>query len=112
MHLPVPIALFAGLLIATPSMAGDIGHRSTLADVDAAIHKVAPIGQDVGPALAYLDANRLEHSDVTRERTVYAIVRGIRGGSFLIEKSASIRITYDEHRRVTAVKVYADYTGP
>jgi hypothetical protein len=112
MRHPFSVALCAALLAATPALAGDIGRRNTLAQIDAAIRKAAPVGQDVGPALAYLDANHVEHSDQGRDRTVYAIVRGIRGGSFLIEKSASIRIAYDERRRVTEVKVFAEFTGP
>jgi hypothetical protein len=112
MRHPLPIALCVALLAATPALASDIGRRNTLAQIDAAIRKAAPVGEEVGPALAYLDANHVEHSDQVGDRTVYAIVRGIRGGSFLIEKSASIRIVYDERRRVTEVKVYADFTGP
>ncbi|MGR4862623.1 hypothetical protein [Caulobacter sp. LARHSG274] len=108
----LPVALCVALFAATPALASDISRHNTLAQIDAAIRKAAPVGGEVGPALAYLDANHVENSDQARERTVYAIIRGIRGGSFLIEKSASIRIIYDERRRVTEVRVYADYTGP
>ena len=107
-----PAVLLAALLAATAADAGDIGRRNTLAQIDTAIRQVAPVGGEVDPALAYLDANHVEHSDNPDTRTVIAIVRGIRGGSFLIEKSASIRILYDARRRVTEVRVYADFTGP
>ncbi len=109
----LPVMLLATVLAATPVLAGELGRRSTLAQVDAAIRRVAPVGGDVDPALAYLKANHIEHSDAPRSRTVYAIVRNIRGGSILslVEKSASIRILYDEQRRVTEVDVHADYTS-
>lgn len=106
------MTLCTALLAAAPAVAGDIGHRNTLAQIDAAIRKAAPVGQEIQPVLDYLDANHVEHSDQASDRTIYAIVRGIRGGSFLIEKSASIRIVYDAHGRVTEVRVFADFTGP
>lgn len=113
MRRALPAVLLAALLAATAAYAGELGRRSTLAQIDAAIRKVAPVGGDVDPALAYLRANHVEHSDQPRTRTVYAIVRNIRGGSILslVEKSASIRILYDEQRRVTEVDVHADYTS-
>jgi hypothetical protein len=113
MRRALPALLLAVLLAATAADAGDIGRRSTLAQIDAAIRKVAPVGGDVDPALAYLQANHVEHRDEPKTRTVYAIVRNIRGGSLLslVEKSASIRILYDESRRVTEVEVHADYTS-
>ncbi|WP_029908967.1 hypothetical protein [Caulobacter sp. UNC358MFTsu5.1] len=106
-------ALLAAPVVTAAAKARDIGRHSTLAQVDAAIRKVAPVGGDVDPALAYLRANHVEHSDTPGTRTVYAIVRNIRGGSILslVEKSASIRILYDEQRHVTEVDVHADYTS-
>jgi hypothetical protein len=109
----VLVAFLAAIVLACPTLAEakGIGRRNTLPEIEAAIRKEAPIGRDVGIAKAYLDANHVEHSDVTRERVIYAIIRDIKGGSFLASKAASIRIKYDDQRRVTHVEVFASFTG-
>jgi hypothetical protein len=89
-----------------------IGPRSTFAQIELAVRHAVPLGSDASAAKAYLNQNDVEYSDVDRERQIYAIIRDIKGGSFLVSKAASIRIRYDSLGRVTDVDVSPTFTGP
>lgn len=107
-------AILAATILASPTCAEvkGIGPRSTFAQIELAVRHAVPMGSDVSAAKAYLDKNDVEYSDVERERQIYAIIRDIKGGSFLVSKSASIRLRYDSQGRVTGVDIFPSFTGP
>jgi hypothetical protein len=107
-------AILAAIIFASPAFAEvkSIGRRSTFAEIEASVRQAVPLGRDVSIAKDYLDKNEIEYSDVHRERQIYAIIRDIKGGSFLVSKAASIRIRYDNQGRVIEVGVSPTFTGP
>jgi hypothetical protein len=60
----------------------------------------------------YFTSNHVEHSYVERTNEVYAMIRFIWGGEFLVQKDAQIRIELDQDRKLKDIKVVPVFTGP
>ena len=85
-----------------------IGRSNSLEEIDELIRSNIPIGSSFSAAIRYLSANQIEFTDVKKERKIYAIIRNIKG-SFIISKSASIRIKYNIFGNVDRIEVFASY---
>jgi hypothetical protein len=86
-----------------------VSNKNSLREIDQGIRREVPIGSRVGDVERYLSRRKIEFTNVKRERTIYAIIRNIRGGSIFASKSASIRIKYNDRGVVCGVDVFASY---
>ncbi len=54
----------------------------------------------------------MEFSFEASSHSVYAIVRGVRGSSFLIEKSVLYTFHFDEELKLRSIDLKTELTGP
>jgi hypothetical protein len=89
-----------------------ISSSMTLEEIAANLRAALPAGTPLAKIDAYLSANEIDHSYYPPSNQVFAIVRRISGGLFVVNKSAQILITLDATGGLTRVEVIPQYTGP
>ncbi|MCA1452425.1 hypothetical protein I6F35_04225 [Bradyrhizobium sp. BRP22] len=84
----------------------------TLAQINERVTRDLPLGTPLSEIDRYFTENNVEHSYVERTNEVYAMIRFIWGGRFMIQKDAWIRIKLDEHKKLNDLRVESVFTGP
>lgn len=82
-------------------------------EIDELIRKEVPIGSSTSQVLAFLDAQKIEHSQqyFDRDRIIYASIRNT-SGNWLVKNSVYIQFHFDEKATLKDYSVREVSTGP
>jgi len=111
-------AISAIAIVATVILLGQIAdyfynrHRVDSDAVEHSIRSELPMGSPLAVVENSLRRREMKFSFEASSHSVYAIVRGVRGSSFLIEKSVLYTFHFDDGLRLRSIDVKIELTGP
>ncbi len=82
-------------------------------EIDALIRKEVPIGSSTLQVIAFLDAQKIEHSQqyFDRDRIIYASMRNT-SGNWLVKNSIYLQFQFDEKGNLENYSAKEIATGP
>lgn len=87
-------------------------HRVDSATLEHNLRSELPMGSPLAVVEDSLRRRKLEFTFEASSRSVYAIVRGVKGGGFLIEESVLYTFRFDEELKLRSIEVKTELTGP
>jgi hypothetical protein len=93
-------------------MGTKIESSMTLEQIADAARTALPQGVSLAEINQYLTENHVEHSFYKSTNPIFAAVRDIKGGIFLVSKDAQIIVTLDKSERLATIDVKPIFTGP
>ncbi len=87
-------------------------HRIDSDAVEHSLRSELPMGSPLAVVEDSLRRRKMEFSFEASSHSVYAIVRGVRGSSFLIERSVLYTFHFDEELKLRSIDLKTELTGP
>jgi hypothetical protein len=87
-------------------------HRVDSVALEHSLRSELPMGSPLGMVEDSLKRRKMEFSFDAPSRSVYSVVGGVRGGSFLIETSVLYTFHFDEEFKLRSIHVKTELTGP
>jgi hypothetical protein len=87
-------------------------HRVDSVALEHSLRSELPIGSPLSMVEESLKRRKMEFSFDAPSRSVYSVVRGVRGGNFIIEETVLYAFHFDEELKLRSIDVKTELTGP
>jgi hypothetical protein len=91
-----------------------MGHKNQVSaeTLEGSVRAELPIGSSLSTVEGFLQQRGIEFSFQASDKTVYAVVRKVKGSTFIIRQDMTFKFNFDDSSKLMSIDAKAIYTGP